>query len=733
MANVDIRKLKDQAAELLGKSKFDKASDLLEQLTRAEPKEMQHRLKLGDTFRRMGQAEKAINCYQIAGRFFGDEGQLIKAIGAFKVILEIDPKNPGAQRDLAEMNSRRFAKPTAADAAFKAPKAIGAGARAVSELELAEGEKAAAGVSAAFDSGQGQFDMDASGEEPLELDTGRPKQTAGVAARPPSAPGKPGPLDAPQKQAAIPIGKVAPERRGPPPRARATVDLEALNPDAARASPGEAELELPEADLEPLDEDLPAPITAPTPSAQPSGAWRGSPPTGKPAPKLPPAKLPPAASPGRPKVPTHELDLDAADDSIELDPLDFPAAAPRPATAGAKPAPAPVQPKAAEPPRAAAPLFPPPRPPSSAGRPRPISVPIADLLTDPGDDGEEIELVSISSGDELDEEIEGEIEVPEVAAPPASAHPQTPPAATAEDLDAAFDAAVDPAALPAPRARKRPAKVPLFDDLPPDAFLELVNRMGYQHLEAGAVILREGDPGRSFFVIVEGKVRVYKAVPGAGEVTLASLGEGAFFGEMALLSGAPRAANVAAEVETELLEISDMLLREIVGRYPSVANSLKNFYRQRLINNVMATSVIFKDFDPGERKSIVERFKMKQARPGEVLIREGEASDGLYVVLHGSAKVTKKLPDGRAAEVATLREGELAGEMSLLNNEAATATVAAAGPTILLKLPAEQFQELILTHPQILELVSELIDKRRTHLESVLSGHGPGHDGMSFV
>ena len=58
--HVDIRKLKDEVAEYLRKQKHDKAAELLEQLARAEPKDMQHRLKLGDTYRRLHIEEKAV-------------------------------------------------------------------------------------------------------------------------------------------------------------------------------------------------------------------------------------------------------------------------------------------------------------------------------------------------------------------------------------------------------------------------------------------------------------------------------------------------------------------------------------------------------------------------------------------------------------------------------------------------------------------------------------------------
>ena len=125
---VDVRKLKDEVSEFLKKSKFEKAADVLEQLVAAEPKDMSHRLKLGDTYRRMEQIQKSIANYQHAAKFFGDEGQLIKAIGAVKIILEIDPKNPDAQKQLQEMNERRFGKVTLESAGLKPQKGIGAGA-----------------------------------------------------------------------------------------------------------------------------------------------------------------------------------------------------------------------------------------------------------------------------------------------------------------------------------------------------------------------------------------------------------------------------------------------------------------------------------------------------------------------------------------------------------------------------------------------------------------------------
>ena len=110
--SVDTRELKDSAAEYLQRSKFDRAAEVLEQLVQMEPKEVQHRLRLGDCYRRLKQTAKAIEQYDRAGRHYAAEDQFIKAIAAFKVILDMDARNSGAREQLARMNARRASKAT---------------------------------------------------------------------------------------------------------------------------------------------------------------------------------------------------------------------------------------------------------------------------------------------------------------------------------------------------------------------------------------------------------------------------------------------------------------------------------------------------------------------------------------------------------------------------------------------------------------------------------------------
>jgi hypothetical protein len=96
----------------------------------------------------------------------------------------------------------------------------------------------------------------------------------------------------------------------------------------------------------------------------------------------------------------------------------------------------------------------------------------------------------------------------------------------------------------APAARNVP-RAPLFSDLSPEAFVELVERCPLRRFESGDRIIQQGDPGDSFYVICEGRVSVLREDDGLAH-PVAALEAGEFFGEVALLAGGPRTASVYA-------------------------------------------------------------------------------------------------------------------------------------------------------------------------------------------
>jgi CRP-like cAMP-binding protein len=279
-------------------------------------------------------------------------------------------------------------------------------------------------------------------------------------------------------------------------------------------------------------------------------------------------------------------------------------------------------------------------------------------------------------------------------------------APTADPLAAMIEEAMD-----APEDRPEPGalpKIPLFSDLPEDAFIALFEKCPLQRFDEGQLIFEQGDKADAFYVICGGTARVFRSDGGARR-DVATLEEGSFFGEMALLSEAPRSASVEAGAEdTQVLAISAEILTELSARYPAVATALKKFCRQRMLSNLMNHAAIFSPFNRNDRRELVQKFRARDVKRGDVVIKEGVSSDGLYVVLSGEVEI-----EAAGQRIAMLKEGEVFGEMSLLTRSPASATVRAARHTSLLRLPKQDFDVLILSHPQVLEHVSVLIDERK--------------------
>jgi CRP-like cAMP-binding protein len=99
-------------------------------------------------------------------------------------------------------------------------------------------------------------------------------------------------------------------------------------------------------------------------------------------------------------------------------------------------------------------------------------------------------------------------------------------------------------------------------------------------LREGSVLTREGQPGREFFVLVEGEVDVTQ---GGGDV--ARLQAGDWFGEIALLTKASRTATVTAASPVRVLVVTDRAFRQVVEATPSIAVKMLERVGERLAHD----------------------------------------------------------------------------------------------------------------------------------------------------
>jgi cAMP-dependent protein kinase regulator len=274
-----------------------------------------------------------------------------------------------------------------------------------------------------------------------------------------------------------------------------------------------------------------------------------------------------------------------------------------------------------------------------------------------------------------------------------------------------------------PVSPESPPRHPLFSQLDAAAFLAVMEQLALKSFEPGAPIVTEGEPGTSMFALVEGRVDVVRQLQGGQRRKVASLGEGDFFGEMALLSEGPRLASVVAAERTTVLVLTREQVDRLVQRHPSVGEVLRSFHQERVLANVLRSNPLLASLTPAQREAAVQAFQLQTVPANQTLLTQGQAGEALYLILRGQCRVSHRHPDGHESQYPVLREGDLFGELSVLLGLPATATVSTYSPCTLLRLDRQSVERHILVQPGVREALSRLSSERLQRTARLLSGH----------
>jgi cAMP-dependent protein kinase regulator len=294
---------------------------------------------------------------------------------------------------------------------------------------------------------------------------------------------------------------------------------------------------------------------------------------------------------------------------------------------------------------------------------------------------------------------------PAAAAKAPSAAP--PPAPEVEiDIDVVVPAPAAPGTLPA---------IPLFSSLSKDELVTVLSSaMEVRAVTAGETVVAEGTPGDSMFALAEGNASVYRDYAGKTKRKVADVATGDIFGEAAMVSGAPRLATVVMESDGVALEFRRDAMSKVIARHAQVGQKIDQFYRERLLANVLRASPILRGLPDADKKGLAKSFQAVTFVDGQRIINEGQSPDSVYLLLRGKCAAThatgERYPD--------LKEGDLFGEVSVLLDGPATASVAALGPVLALRLGAREFKDRVMKDPGAALAVKKLAQVRlgRTQL-----------------
>ncbi|MCX8029654.1 MAG: cyclic nucleotide-binding domain-containing protein [Brevinematales bacterium] len=285
----------------------------------------------------------------------------------------------------------------------------------------------------------------------------------------------------------------------------------------------------------------------------------------------------------------------------------------------------------------------------------------------------------------------------------------------------------------------------------------------------GSYVMIEGDKiPEEFYIIQSGKVQVFETIDPIirGTKDGVSLTKGDFFGVVSCMSRRSNMETVISLEETSLLAVHRSQFGDLIQKSAPIAVKILRFFSQKLREyDSTLTKLTFKshaDEDPYQLFNIAEYYyakkmqeqaayaykkyieycpdggyvsvaKMKLAsidpiiamsepevdiqksiekyHDNQVIFCEHEYGDKAYVILKGNVRITKFV-NGNEVLLAVLKEGDIFGEMSILENRPRSATATAVGEVELMYVKKESFETMVHSRPEIATRIIELLSDR---------------------
>lgn len=213
------------------------------------------------------------------------------------------------------------------------------------------------------------------------------------------------------------------------------------------------------------------------------------------------------------------------------------------------------------------------------------------------------------------------------------------------------------------------SKVPLLKELSSEQVDMLASAVEIKKYNGGESIFTKGSQGKLFYMIKEGKVALTDVGVNA-EFSNHVIGPGEYFGERALLTGEPRAANATADSDCTLVMLDRELFNKLLGPLRELLDANMN---KRVLQNVK----LFASMGEREKQILSRSFSLERYSKGDKIIKEGEkGGHKFYVLKSGALQVTAG--SGNDFKVlGDLKAGQYFGESALINDEPRSATVVA--------------------------------------------------------
>ncbi len=278
----------------------------------------------------------------------------------------------------------------------------------------------------------------------------------------------------------------------------------------------------------------------------------------------------------------------------------------------------------------------------------------------------------------------------------------------------------------------------------------------------GALVVKEGDRTFDAYLVDSGEVRIQRDTP-YGTYVLAELGAGSMFGETSFIDQSARSGDALVVAEARILPFNSVALATMTERDRRFTLALYWLFWKSLSQKLRLANETLARFDFGgsgaaapetaraetpdgdfrvgidAKQSLFREQKLssleinflstlsqeRRLAPGELLFREGETGDKLYVVLAGQVRISKDIPGAGEEALAIMDRGDYFGEMALIDQKPRSADARAHDRgAVVLAIPSEVLRNILdpgkVSSIRLLKLLCALVAKRLREIDDKL-------------
>ena len=249
-------------------------------------------------------------------------------------------------------------------------------------------------------------------------------------------------------------------------------------------------------------------------------------------------------------------------------------------------------------------------------------------------------------------------------------------------------------------------RVEILHGLSPLQMREFLMGVEVHFYRANELILERHAIGSSLFGIASGSVKV--EINPANPAITVPIGAGSIFGEVGLISGRRRGATIRAAEDSIAVEIPRTAALKLMATSKEAKDTVNRITTERTVLQIFGSGLSAADV-----ADVLAKAEVKEIKPGDAIIREGDESYDIFIVRRGSMVVEREI-GGKPVFLNYIPAGQWAGEGALVEGGRRGATVRAAIRSDVIKLDGDLFRILLNRKPELVaRLRSEMSTRRR--------------------